>query len=105
VRFHNTGPDQIPGLIAMSIEDEEGAIDPQVKQVLVLLNASREPRELRLGAFRGSGFQLHPVQAASADPVVRGSGCDAETGTFRVPGRTAAVFWQRRPATAGLVSP
>ena len=37
---------------------------------------------------------LHPVQAASADPIVAGSTWDAATGTLTVPGRTTAVFVQ-----------
>ena len=45
---------------------------------------------------------LHPVQAASADPVVRGSGYDMGTCTASVPGRTAAVFWERRPVDEQL---
>ncbi|HEX5716130.1 MAG TPA: pullulanase-type alpha-1,6-glucosidase [Thermoanaerobaculia bacterium] len=94
VRFHNTGPDQIPGLIAMTVSDPDGEVDHQVRQVLVVLNASKDAREL---AVPCAAFVLHPVQAASADPVVRGSGYDMGTCTVSVPGRTAAVFWDRRP--------
>jgi pullulanase len=89
--FHNTGPNQIPGLIAMTISDVEGAVDHRVRQVLVVINASKETREL---AVPCAGWELHPVQTASADPVVRGSAYDAATCTVSVPGRTAAVFWE-----------
>jgi Domain of unknown function (DUF3372) len=37
-------------------------------------------------------LELHPVLAASADVVVQGAVFDNATGTFTVPGRTAAVF-------------
>jgi pullulanase/glycogen debranching enzyme len=99
VQFHNTGPDQIPGLIVMTVTDPDGEIDHQVRQVLVVLNASKQPRML---AVPCAAFVLHPVQAASADPVVRGSGYDMVTCTVSVPGRTAAVFWERRPVDEQL---
>ena len=99
VRFHNTGPDQIPGLIAMTVGDPDGEVDHQVRQVLVVLNASKEAREL---AIPCAAFVLHPVQAASADPVVRGSAFNLSTCTVSVPGRTASVFWERRPVDEQL---
>lgn len=37
-------------------------------------------------------FTLHPIQAASADPVVQTTSFDPVTGAFTVPGRTTAVF-------------
>ncbi|MFP5287916.1 MAG: pullulanase-type alpha-1,6-glucosidase, partial [Thermoanaerobaculia bacterium] len=94
--FHNTGPDQVPGLIAMTVADLEGEVDRRVRQVLVVVNASKEAREL---AAPCAAFVLHPAQAASADPVVRGAAYDRSTCTVSVPGRTAAVFWERRPPT------
>jgi hypothetical protein len=64
--------------------------------------------------FPCSGFRLHPVQAASSDARTRLSTYDPATCNFTVPGRTAAVFWERRPVdeqlyllsgvVAGLVS-
>ena len=53
---------------------------------------------LVLAALLGGGFALHPVQAASSDPVLRSSSFAPATGTFTVPGRTGAVFVSRRPA-------
>jgi pullulanase-type alpha-1,6-glucosidase len=95
VRFHNTGPDQVPGVIAMTVDDTEltGAFDPQVRRVAVIFNANAGSRQVQLPCM---GLELHPVQAASADPVARTSTCDPETCTCTVPGRTAAVFWERR---------
>ena len=97
--FHNTGPSQIPGLIAMTVTDVEGEVDHQVKRVLMALNASKEARTLEVPC---AGYVLHPVQAASADTVVRGSGYNAGTCTVSVPGRTASVFWERRPVDEQL---
>ena len=100
LRFHNTGPDQIPGLIVMTVDDPTGEVDHQVRRIAVLLNASKEPRSFQLPVSPGvpcSGFKLHPVQVSSVDLVVRASTFDAATCTFTVPGRTASVFWERRP--------
>jgi len=44
--------------------------------------------------LKGANVRLHPVQANSADRVVRSSSFDAGTGTFTVPARTTAVFVQ-----------
>jgi hypothetical protein len=43
-------------------------------------------------ALKGAQVALHPVQAASDDPVVRQSAADPATGTLTVPARTVAVF-------------
>lgn len=40
----------------------------------------------------GTEYTLHPTQAQGADPTVKGSSYEAESGTFAVPGRTVAVF-------------
>ncbi len=93
VDFHNTGPDQIPGLIAMSITDGVCAgddLDPAVDAIVVFINAGPESREFTVEGVEG--FVLHPVQAESSDARTREAAFDG--GTFTVPGRTAAVFWQ-----------
>jgi pullulanase/glycogen debranching enzyme len=89
LRFHNTGPGQIPGLIVFSVTDAEG-------EVVVFLNARPEAVTLQIPELAGEKLALHPEQRSSADPVVRQSRFTRETGTFRVPGRTAAVFVQGR---------
>ena len=82
LRFHNTGPDQLPGLIVMSLQGDE-------ETVVVLFNAA--PGALRF-PFDGAGFALHPVQQESADPLMKQAVFDAAAGAFRVPARTTAVF-------------
>jgi hypothetical protein len=113
LHFHNTGPDQVPGVIAMTVDDTvlASALDHQVRRVAVIFNANSGSRQVQLPC---AGLRLHPVQAASADPVVRTSTYDPATCAFTVPGRTASVFWERRPVAeqiylldgvvAGLVS-
>jgi pullulanase-type alpha-1,6-glucosidase len=102
LRFHNTGPAQLPGLIAFSLSDDAGALDRAFARLVVLVNANDEGQSLALTEMAGRPFTLHPIQAASADEVVRTSSFDGGTGTFAVPGRTAAVFAQRRPAAARI---
>jgi pullulanase len=95
--FHNTGPEQVPGLIVMSLSDRAGeSIDPDYASIVVLFNALHEPVEYADDSFASSRFQLHPVLAQSTDPVVREATFDAEGGTFTVPARSTAVFVERR---------
>ncbi|MCG8460523.1 MAG: pullulanase-type alpha-1,6-glucosidase [Holophagales bacterium] len=91
VRFLNTGPDQVPGVIALWIEDSVG-VDPDRDHLLVVFNTDVETQSLTFPALAGLGFELHPVQRSSADPLVRASSFDMATGTATVPARTAAVF-------------
>ena len=86
LRFHNTGPDQVPGLIVMSLRSDN-------EHLVVLINAAPEPREFSLSG--DSEFDLHPVQRASADPVVQTARWDSEGGVFHVPARAAVVFESR----------
>ncbi len=93
VRFHNTGPDQAPGLIVMSISDTTGAdLDPDLDGLVVLFNAAPEQVTFSSEEFAGVAHRLHPVQAASHDTVVQAAAFDPGSGTFRIPGRTTAVF-------------
>jgi hypothetical protein len=95
VAFHNTGPDQIPGLIVMTLSDMvEPDLDPELEQIIVLINANDEDQSFTLADLTGAYVELHPVQQNSVDPLVRMAGFDQASGTFSVPGRTAAVFVQ-----------
>ncbi len=91
LRFLNTGPQQLPGLIVMSLEDPT-PLDPRRERIVVLFNARPTEAAFVADPLRGAGFSLHDVQARSADPVVRRSAFDTRTGRFTVPGRTTAVF-------------
>ncbi|MFU8832465.1 MAG: pullulanase-type alpha-1,6-glucosidase, partial [Wenzhouxiangella sp.] len=96
--FHNTGPEQIPGLIVMSLDDAEGAIDRRNARIVTLINALKEPVRFPFVTREGRPFELHPVQRQSADPLVRTSGFDPGAAEFFVPARTIAVFVSPRPA-------
>ncbi|MBE2197325.1 MAG: pullulanase-type alpha-1,6-glucosidase [Anaerolinea sp.] len=92
LRFHNTGPDQIPGVIVMSLSDLDGSnYDPTYALLVALFNANDEPLTFTEVALENIPLELHPVLVNAPD-VVKESTYDMTTGTFNVPGRTTAVF-------------
>ena len=95
LHFHNTGPDQIPGLIVMSLADTVGqSLDPHYERLVVLFNASNVAHSFTSPALAGIPLTLHPVQAESRDPLLQEAGYSHSTGTFTVPARTTSVFVQ-----------
>jgi len=97
--FLNIGPDQIPGLIVMNLMDTEAVdLDPNYEHIVVLFNANPDEVTFTDIGLDGPAFELHPVQQASADPLVKASRFDPLTGTFAVPGRTVAVFVLKQTA-------
>lgn len=91
--FHNTGPDQIPGLIVMSLSDMTGEnLDPNYGLIVVLFNANSQSITFSQSDLADLPLTLHPVQQNSADEVVQTASFAADSGTFTVPARTTAVF-------------
>jgi pullulanase-type alpha-1,6-glucosidase len=86
VEFHNTGPDQVPGLVVMSLRGSEDI------EIVVLFNASPAAQSFVLDTGEGSEFALHPIQQDSHDAIVRLAEYDDDAHTFYVPARTTAVF-------------
>ncbi|MFI6032777.1 pullulanase-type alpha-1,6-glucosidase [Streptomyces sp. NPDC051315] len=79
--FPLSGTDETPGVITMQLGD-----------LVVVFNATPDTQEQRVAALAGTGYRLHPVQAAGGDSTVRAATYTAKSGTFAVPGRTVAVF-------------
>ncbi|WP_233585233.1 pullulanase-type alpha-1,6-glucosidase [Corallococcus sp. CA054B] len=90
VRFENTGPDQIPGLIVMAMQDH--GTNAEGKRAIVLFNGTDDAQTFKADGYKSLKLKLHPVLQASTDPVVRTSAYDAATGGFTVPARSTAVF-------------
>lgn len=86
LRFRNTGPSQVPGVIAMSIDG------PDATELVVMINATRSDQRLALPV--SGRYALHPVQRRSRDRTVRRATHDPDG--FRVPALTTAVFVQRK---------
>ncbi len=88
VRFHNTGPDQTPGLIAMTIQDGD-------QWVLNLFNARPQVVAFELPALAGVKMELHEAlqQLFDADeafypPVDK----QLSNGQFTIPPRTGLTY-------------
>ncbi len=108
--FHNTGPDQVPGLIVMELADPSrdplpgGDLDRDADGIVVVFNATDDPVTYQLPSLKGADIALHTVQAESADPIVRSAAFDTGTGTFTVPARTTAVFVEAKGGMPPVVS-
>lgn len=92
VHFHNTGPQQVPGLIAMSIDGQRypGA---KYKSVTTFFNVDKVAKDLSIADMKGRKLAVHKVHRKSgSDTLARTAGFDAATGTFRIPPRTTVVF-------------
>jgi pullulanase len=92
VKFLNCGPQQIPALLVMCIANQALDLDPRIAMIAVLINASKSARTFGEASLQDLPFELHPVQAASYDPLVRTARFEMKTGAFTIPGRTTAVF-------------
>ena len=95
LRFHNTGPAQVPGLVVMGLWDPLGEVDAEHPAIVALFNAGVADVEFDLPAAMGVDLALHPELRDSRDPLVRTASFDPATGRFQVPARTTAVFWAR----------
>ena len=97
LRFYNTGPDQLPGLVVMHIDGEKPGRypDARYRSVAVLFNVDKEAKTIAIPELKGRRFKLHQVQVSSTDPVVKTSGYGDADGSFTIPARTAAVFVER----------
>ncbi|MFI8385659.1 pullulanase-type alpha-1,6-glucosidase [Streptomyces sp. NPDC085540] len=82
--FPLSGKDETPGVITMTLGD-----------LVVVFNAAPTTQAQRVPALAGTGYRLHPVQAAGSDATVKQSAYDAKTGEFTVPARTVSVFTRR----------
>jgi len=96
--FLNNGPEQLPGLIVMRLQDLDN-IDPKFSEIVVLVNADHKAVTFSDTVLAGKEFVLHPVQQNSNDRVLRSAAYTAASGTFTVPAITTAVFVVERPYT------
>ncbi|RDX83602.1 Pullulanase 1, chloroplastic, partial [Mucuna pruriens] len=102
VRFHNTGPTWVCGVIVMSIEDGHDSfpglsqLDPIYSFIVVVVNASPKEVSFVSPALKLRSLQLHPIQVLSSDELVKSSTYEASSGCFVVPQRTTAVFVEPR---------
>jgi pullulanase len=95
LRFHNTGPQQVPGLIVMSIDGQhpQRYADARYKSVVVLINVDKVASSVTVPELQGRHLKLHPVQRRSgSDALPRAAGYNAAAGSFTIPPRTTVVY-------------
>jgi pullulanase-type alpha-1,6-glucosidase len=88
VSFLNTGPEQIPGLIVMRLNNSND-LDSNYKEIVAFFNARPDAVTFNETSLTGE-YVLHPIQQNSTDVVVKDA--SYENDTFNIPGRTTAVF-------------
>lgn len=94
LRFLNTGPGQVPTVIAAHLRGD-GYPGAGFREVLYLVNVDLEPHSLAFDTERGKRYVLHPVhrEPGAADRRAAGESLyDPLTGRFTVPARTAVAF-------------
>ncbi|WP_273024972.1 alpha-1,6-glucosidase domain-containing protein [Rheinheimera sp.] len=103
VGFHNIGKGQTQGLIVMSLDDGIGVtdLDPAYDALVVVINGTSQQQSHTVPT--AAGFDLHPIQQASADTNVTTASFSAGVGegTFTVPAYTMAVFVKAQGAMQG----
>ena len=88
--FPLAGTGATPGVITMTL-DASGLGGPW-RTVVVVFNANPNEATQQLPGLAGHEVALHPVLAASADPVARQARFDRAAGIATVPARTVSVF-------------
>jgi pullulanase-type alpha-1,6-glucosidase len=96
LKFYNVGPNQVPGLVAMSIDGAQPSkyAGAQYKAVVVLFNVDKVAKTIAIPELKGRKLQLHRIQRNGSDEVVKTSSYDNGSGSFSIPARTTAVFVQ-----------
>ncbi|GGY74152.1 pullulanase-type alpha-1,6-glucosidase [Pseudoduganella plicata] len=98
LRFHNTGPAQVPTVIAAQL-DGSGYPGAAYRSIVYLINVDKVERKIAVPQEARRPYALHPVQRAAnaGDPRAAQAQYDRDTGTFTVPARTAVVFVEALP--------
>ncbi len=93
VSFLNTGTNQVPGVIAMKIDDGalEVDLDANYESIIVAFNNGQEAQTLPLD--NAQNYQVHPVQKNGADERVKSQASANEQGLV-IPPISAVVFVQ-----------
>jgi len=100
VKFHNVGPEQIQGLIVMSLDDGLGLadLDSNNDAILVMVNGTNSTQTFSVN--NASGFSLHPVQQSSEDARV--ASASASGNNFTVPALSSVVFVKAQDNVQGF---
>jgi pullulanase len=100
VTFHNTGPQQVAGVIAMTI-DGRNYQHAKYKQVAVLFNVDKVARDITVDELKGRMLSIHKTQLKStSDLIAKTATFNPASGSFHIPPRTTVVFVEH--AAAGV---
>lgn len=88
VKFHNTGSEQVGGLIVMELDNSTAVVN-DYKSIVVIVNATAEAKTH--GVDGATGYSLHSGHQNFGDGKAYGAAKFAE-GKFTVPARSVAVF-------------
>jgi pullulanase len=111
VDFRNTGPDQIPGLIVMSVDDGAGAgadLDPAIDGLVVMINATNTSQSIR--DFRDGKGQVIDLSDMVLSGKHRGSnsianGAIVGSGQLTLGAWSAALFVKPQTGAQGAGLP
>jgi pullulanase/glycogen debranching enzyme len=98
LHFVNTGPQQLPTVIAAHLDGRgpsgRAQRDFRFAHLLYAVNADTVAHDLAIPRLVGVRLQLHPVHSAAnaADTRARASAWTPQRGILRVPPRTAVVW-------------
>ncbi|MFP7706637.1 pullulanase-type alpha-1,6-glucosidase [Trueperella sp. LYQ141] len=98
VTFPGSGPQAVPGLLLMHIEDKPGTVATDIDSAhdgaLIAINATPQTQTQTIAQLAGRTYTVNDIQANGVDASVIGKvSWDAATGTISVPGRTAVVLF------------
>jgi pullulanase/glycogen debranching enzyme len=94
LRFFNTGPAQVPTVIAAHINGQ-GYAGARFKSITYLINVDKTAQRITVAEEKNRRYALHPVHtgmAAADKRVASQAKFDQSSGTFTVPPRSAVVF-------------
>ncbi|MGL4472026.1 MAG: pullulanase-type alpha-1,6-glucosidase [Aeromonas hydrophila] len=111
VDFRNTGPDQEPGLIVMTVDDGINAgadLDPAIDGLVVMINATNAPQSV--SDFRDGNDQPIDLSTLQLSPVHHGGESIARDaavngGTLTLGAWSAAVFIKPQSGAQGTGLP
>ncbi|CAN7260574.1 pullulanase-type alpha-1,6-glucosidase [Duganella sp. LjRoot269] len=98
LRFHNTGPQQVPGLIVMSIDGQhpQHYAGAKYKSVVALFNVDKVAKTIAVPELAGRKLKVHKIQRKSgSDTLARTATYASATGSFTIPPRTTVVFVEK----------
>ncbi|MBQ4679635.1 pullulanase-type alpha-1,6-glucosidase [Aeromonas dhakensis] len=107
VDFRNTGPDQVPGLIVMTVDDGVNAgadLDPAIDGLVVMINATNAPQSI--GDFRDGNDQPIDLASLRLSPAHHGGESIARDaavngGSLTLGAWSAAVFVKPQSGAQG----